>query len=373
MTDRHFGFERWLSVLAVVSGLGLTAFNARSQVKSDEALGNRGGDEPAVRARAGDDVVAIGKVAAYLDKMGRKDVGDALRADFRSGKIHVARVDANAELTAGILGLGRSLAISDAIINQTGTAKLTSEHAVAGWALTIVHEYVHLKQWLPMEDSWHETPAWAATIKENGLWIRRTLDEIQLVRKDAALTPQERAQRLAALRGTLKALHGNFKVTLNEIRDKTAKGELDKDHEWKGVPPAGSTWVEGTADIDALEKLAAERVQDGYEEDATADVMLTFCLGAPVPERAVVAVRVYGDDGTDYNWLIVTWKKNVTCAGYKVPPGHYRARVHSMDNRKDRDRSRGPVEIAREYLVEFDVVAGQDKKVKIRYLSENGN
>lgn len=370
MTNGHFRFAQRLSILVVVFGMGLPAGSARSQARTDESLGHRRGDDPGVRERAGEDVVAIGKVAAYLDKMGRKDVGDALRADFKSGKIHVARVDANAELTAGILGLGRSLAISDSIIGQTGTPRYTSEAAVAGWALTIVHEYVHLKQWLPMEDSWHETPAWAATIKENGLWIRRTLDEIQVVRKDASLTPQERAQRLTALRVTLKALHGNFEVTLNELRDKTAKGELDKDHEWKGVPPAGSTWVEGTANLDALEKLAAERVHEGYEDDAAPGVMLTFCLSAPIPETANVGVRVYGDDGIDYGWLGL--RRNAPCTGYRVAAGHFRAIVNCKENRKDRDRSLA-VESAREYKTEFDVVAGQDKKVKVQFLSESGN
>lgn len=242
----------------------------------------------------------------------------------------------------------------------------TSEHAVAGWALTIVHEYVHMRQWLPMEDSWHETPAWAATLEENGRWIRRTLDEIKLVRRDTSLTPQERAQRLATLRGTLKALHDNFKVTLNEIREKTAKGELDKDHEWKGVPPAGSTSEEGTAKLDTVGMLAEERVKDGREDDPVADEMVTFCLSAPPPELATIDVRVIGNDGIDYGWLGL--RSTLRCAGYKVQPGHFRARVHCMGNRAS-DPKRA-VETAREYKMEFDVVAGRDNRIQVHYVSE---
>lgn len=262
------GFMLKILVLTLVSGLCLMAEVAFSQVRTDESLKNRSGDRPEVQNRAGEDRAAIEKVAAYLDKMGRKDVGDKLRADFKSGKIYTSRIGANAEVNPGILGVGRSLALNDSIVMQTGTAKATSEQNVAGWALTIVHEYVHMNQWLPMETSWHETPAWAATIKENGLWIRKTLDEIKFVRQDTSLTPQERAQRLKELRRSLKALHDNFKVTLNEIRDKTAKGELDKDYKWQGVPPSGSSWVEGSTDIDTIQRLAEERVEDGFESNS---------------------------------------------------------------------------------------------------------
>jgi len=257
-------FVRKLSILfitAVVFLMAGTSFSAE-----DESL--RSGDKVETRGPNPDHVEAINKMADYLDKMGSKDVGDKLRADFKSGKVYIGKLDANAEVNPGVLGLGRSMAISDAIITQTGTKGgfQTPESIVASWTLTVFHEYVHMKQWMPMEDSSHETPAWGATLKENGQWIRKTLDESDRVGRDTSLSPQERVKHLQELNQTLKALKGVFDVTLNELRDKVAKGDLDKDYEWQGVPPVGSREAKGTTDIDAVGKYADLLVQAGKLE-----------------------------------------------------------------------------------------------------------
>ncbi|MEI7751693.1 MAG: hypothetical protein WCJ71_06340 [Candidatus Omnitrophota bacterium] len=256
--SKTVAFTQILSILLGV--LVVFLMSGAAFAATDVSMDARKGGKVETRAPNPEDVAAINKMADYLDKMGRKDVGDKLRADFKSGTVYIGKLGANAEINAGVFGLGRSLALSDASIGQMG-----SEAGEASWALTVIHEYVHMKQWMPMEDSWHETPAWGSTLRENGLWIRKTLDEINRVGSDASLTPQERVESLKKLSQTLTSLQGTLKVTLNEIRKKMAEGDLDKNNEWQGVPPSGFGEAKGTRDIDAIGKNADAEVEAGEQ------------------------------------------------------------------------------------------------------------
>ncbi|OGX14118.1 MAG: hypothetical protein A2351_08220 [Omnitrophica bacterium RIFOXYB12_FULL_50_7] len=257
-------FMRKILILLMVPVVFLMAGTAFSLEVDSPTVGS--GDQVETHGPNPDHVAAINRVADYLDKMGRKDVGDKLRADFKSGRVYIAKIGANAEINAGILGLGRSLALSDTIINHNSSEESeANEKEAAGWSLTVIHEYVHMNQWVPMEVSVQETPAWGATLKENGQWIRKTIDKIGQTGSDTSLTPQDRAERLKELSQTLTGLQSNFKVMLNEIRDKVAKGGLNGDNEWQGVPPVGSREAKGTTDIDAIEKDADEQIQAGEQ------------------------------------------------------------------------------------------------------------
>lgn len=281
---------------SLISGAFLVALLCHSGTAlpqvTDESLRDRSGDAVEARERSADEVKAVKQLADYLERMGSREVADKLRADFKSGRVHIGRIDANAEVNPGILGIGRSMALSDTLITQMGTDKVRArEDVVAGWALTVFHEYVHMKQWMPMEDSWHETPAWGATLRENGRWIRRTLDEIDRVGRDTSLTPQTRAERLQELRKALAAQHGVFKVTLNELRGKLAKGALDKHNGWQGVPPAEGREATGTTDLDALEKSADAFVKAGGTK-AAAQSAEPYVEIVPRPGTARVGEKI---------------------------------------------------------------------------------
>ena len=84
--------------------------------------------------------------------------------------------------------------------------------------------------------------------------------------RNTSLPPQKRAERLEELSHTLTNLKDTMDVLLNEARDKVAKKELAKDHEWQGVPPAGSPEAKGTTDIDALKKEVGAQTQAGIQE-----------------------------------------------------------------------------------------------------------
>ncbi len=254
--------KAFLVMIAALFLMSGDAFSVR-----DESL--RTGDKIETSGPNPDHVNAINTIANYLDKMGRKDVGAKLRDDFKSGKVYIGKLEsgANAEVNPGALGAGRTMAINETIINQMGSGRVKASGAnVANWSLTVFHEYVHMGQWLPMEDSSHETPAWAATLRENGQWIRKTLNNVDQAGQDNSLTPQERVERLNELRQTLADLQGSFNVTLNELRGKLATGDLDRDYKWQGVPPAGGLEATGTRHIDALEKYANVQVQAGVQE-----------------------------------------------------------------------------------------------------------
>ena len=257
---------------------------------SDESLAARSGDKVETRPLNPDHVAAINKVADYLDKMGSKDTGNKLRADFKSGRVYIGKVGggANAEVNPGALGAGRSMAISDMILNQMGTDRVKASGAnVASWALTIFHEYIHMDQLLPMETSMHETSAWAATLRKNGQWIRWTIDKIAPAGANTTLTPEERVARLQELRQTLIDLQGPLDVTLNEMRGKLKTGDLDKAYKWKGVPPAGGGDATGTTNIDILEAYAHAQIQAGLQE---IDRLLADAKKVPVEELKTVKI-----------------------------------------------------------------------------------
>ena len=270
-------------LLVVLSMMTGTAFAAE-----DESL--RTGDKVETRELNPDHVKVINTVADYLDKMGSKDTGKKLRADFKSGRVYIGKVGggANAEVNPGVLGAGRSMAISDLILNQLGSDRVKASGAnVASWALTIFHEYIHMDQLLPMETSMHETPAWAATLRKNGQWIRWTIDKIAPLGANTALTPEERVARLQELRQTLIDLQGPLDVTLNEMRGKLNTGDLDKAYKWKGVPPAGGGDATGTTNIDILEAYAHAQIQAGLQE---INRLLAEAKKVPVEELKTVKI-----------------------------------------------------------------------------------
>lgn len=148
-----------MMTLLMIAALFLMAGDAFSV--RDESLHT--GDKVETKGSNLDHVKAINTIANYLDKMGRKDVGARLRDDFKSGKVYIGKLEsgANAEVTPGALRAGRTMAINETIINQMGSDRVKASGAnVANWSLTVFHEYIHMGQWLPMEDSLHETPAW---------------------------------------------------------------------------------------------------------------------------------------------------------------------------------------------------------------------
>ena len=84
-----------------------------SSQKTDESLRPRSDEEVGAQKRSADEEKAVRTLADYLEKMGSRDTADRLRADFKSGRVYIGRIDANAEVNPGILGIGRSMALSD--------------------------------------------------------------------------------------------------------------------------------------------------------------------------------------------------------------------------------------------------------------------
>ncbi|MBF0479192.1 MAG: hypothetical protein HQL26_06880 [Candidatus Omnitrophica bacterium] len=264
---------------------------------TDETLHN--GDKVETRPPNPDQLAAINKMADYLDKMGRKEVGNKLRADFKSGTVYISKIEsgANAEINPGALGAGRTMAINEIIINQMGSDRVKASGAnVANWALTVFHEYKHMAQWMPMEDSSHETPAWSSTIKECGRWIRKTLNGIAPVGNSTTLAPKERVERLQELRQTLLDLQASFNVLVNELRGKLKTGDLDATYRWQGVPPAGDEQEStGTTNIGILEAYASAQVQAGVQE---IDRLIAEAKKAAV--ETLRTVRIDNEEVTGY-------------------------------------------------------------------------
>lgn len=106
------------------------------------------------------------------------------------------------------------------------------------WALTVVHEYVHMGQDNPQQEPRHENAGWWQAIHENESWMRRVMSQTSAA-ENMPNSP-EKIARLRELNRQLELLQGVQVGTVNSLQSEISEGHVGRDVDWPTVD-GGST------------------------------------------------------------------------------------------------------------------------------------
>lgn len=192
-------------------------------------------------------------VTAMLRKLDEPDLANTIENDIRAGRTTIGNTgDANAVTGVGALdrsfilrplagatGLGTGTADNRMTISAKALADIRTDPAiqgsanqtnvVVGWALTLRHEYEHMRQYDPHPNPLFENPAYSQTIKSGVGWYNSTKAELQ--ESLNAPPTRENLEKVRELRTRLDALGDQVTVIFNDMPAMFREGAL-KDTSW---------------------------------------------------------------------------------------------------------------------------------------------
>lgn len=138
------------------------------------------------------EIITIRWLSKTLIRLGEPETAKRLTEDYYThkrvcfGEMHSA--DGNAETGVGLNGKNK-ITLSNSMLNSADLDKLLQERPygsnsnLIGDALTVVHEYVHMDQTVPLNYPRWENPAWQKTDKTLNKWVQKIEAEYNAVRK----------------------------------------------------------------------------------------------------------------------------------------------------------------------------------------------
>lgn len=184
--------------------------------------------------------ITVRWLVSTLNRMGETKVAKRLMNDYYVTKRirfeFIPSSEANAMTDPGIIR-DNSIILSESMLNVAEIDRLLKEKPygdkspLIGYALSIVHEYVHLDQTLPLNYPPWEDPAWQVTDKTLANWIKRIETEYNNTRKLPASAG--RTGKLNELKEIIKQLEGEIAQTRNSINGNIANGSLSSGQKWK--------------------------------------------------------------------------------------------------------------------------------------------
>jgi hypothetical protein len=226
--------------------LSIAAPRSAAAQRTDEKL--RTGEK--IQAKAITPPRAVNNIAATLRAMGRTDVADRFIRDFENGIVLLGNPGSNATTDPpvivpmvtnrkdNIMTLDRSTLISQCDTKATDRSPVSP--GTLSWALTVVHEYVHMEQDNPLQIPRFENTAWRQAIDENQKWIRLVMFEIGVVELRMPDSP-EKLSRLKELTATLDNLRRVHDGSINSLKDEIQAGHVGAGVEWPRLDYGGDT------------------------------------------------------------------------------------------------------------------------------------
>lgn len=237
---RHARLMALIAATLAVVGLPTTS----AAQKSDERL--RTGQAPETRLR--ELPLSVRNVAATLRAMGRDDVADQMTSDFQRGRIQLGdpgsrAITAPPVIIPGVTNRSHNVMTLEARqleveCNTYRTDQNPVQDGTMNWALTVVHEYVHMGQDNPQQEPRHENAGWWQAIHENESWMRRVMSQTSAAEKMP--NSPEKIARLRELNRQLELLQGVQVGTVNSLQSEISEGHVGRDVDWPTVD-GGST------------------------------------------------------------------------------------------------------------------------------------
>jgi tetratricopeptide (TPR) repeat protein len=232
----------------------------------------------------------IESIARALVSMGRTDTAGDLRRDFQNRRVILSELGTDNAATGhpddrtrnGFLGRRERTdpAANVMELNRTNVTTLADRNPLS-LALTVIHEYEHMRQSNPIQTPEYENPAWQTAIAESQSWMRGVANDIAWT---LANTPEGPARRAALMRlaGTLNNLQAEANAAIEGLKGQIGEGYVDSGLAWPsmGKYPTSRNFDEIKASIDAF---AAPLVNLYYPASGIERRRILAEAAAPVP------------------------------------------------------------------------------------------
>ncbi|HOZ70522.1 MAG TPA: hypothetical protein PK328_14195, partial [Chitinophagaceae bacterium] len=159
------------------------------------------------------EIITIRYLTKALIRMGEPGIAKRLSEDYYKNKTvkftFIKSADGNAETGTGLKGKNY-INLSDNMLAAADMDKLLKERPygqssnLIGDALTVVHEYVHMDQTVPMNYPRWEDPAWQKTDKTLNNWVKKIEAEYKALRNSPE--SKEKTAKLTELTDIIKKL-----------------------------------------------------------------------------------------------------------------------------------------------------------------------
>ncbi len=185
------------------------------------------------------EIITIRYLTKALIRMGEPGIAKRLSEDYYKNKTvkftFIKSADGNAETGTGLKGKNY-INLSDNMLAAADMDKLLKERPygqssnLIGDALTIVHEYVHMDQTLPMNYPRWEDPAWQKTDKTLNNWVKKIEAEYKALRNSPE--SKEKTAKLTELTDIIKKLQSEAVSVRNSINANVKNKSLSPNQRW---------------------------------------------------------------------------------------------------------------------------------------------
>lgn len=185
------------------------------------------------------EIITIRWLTKTLIRMGEPEIAKRLSEDYYKNKTISFRpinsADGNAETGPGLTGKN-CITLSDMMLTAADLDKKLQERPygdksnLIGDALTVVHEYVHMDQTVPMNYPRWEDPAWQKTDKTLNKWVKKIEAEYNALRKQPE--SKEKTARLTELMDIVKKLQSEAVSVRNSIDANVKNKSLSPNQRW---------------------------------------------------------------------------------------------------------------------------------------------
>lgn len=242
---REIGGALLLALVATIAGWP-AAVKAQ---REDETL--RSGEK--ISTRTLQPPLALQNVATTLRTMGRADLADRLIRDYGTAKVRLGDPGSRATTSPPIIvplvtnRRDNIMTLDKKQLTTQCDTKGTDRNAVTdgtlGWALTVVHEYVHMEQDNPTQTARFENAGWREAVHENQSWMRSVMSKVS----EAERMPNSAAKvaRLRELSRQLELLRVVHQATINDLKEEIAAGHVGAGQEWPTIEAGTSADLNG--------------------------------------------------------------------------------------------------------------------------------
>ncbi len=185
------------------------------------------------------EIITIRYLTRALIRMGEPGIAKRLSEDYYKNKTvkftFIKSADGNAETGTGLKGKNY-INLSDNMLAAADMDKLLQERPygqssnLIGDALTVVHEYVHMDQTLPMNYPRWEDPAWQKTDKTLNNWVKKIEAEYNALRNSPE--SKEKTAKLTELMDIIKKLQSEAVSVRNSITANVKNKSLSPNQRW---------------------------------------------------------------------------------------------------------------------------------------------
>ncbi len=272
------------------------------------------------------EIITIRWLNKTLIRMGEPGLAKRLTEDYYTNKTvkfgFINSADANASTKVGLNGKN-GITLSDNMLMTAEVDKLLQQSPygdnsnLIGDAMTVVHEYVHMDQTVPLNYPRWEDPAWQKSDQTLNKWAKKIEAEYNALRKSPE--SKEKTAKLTELIDIIKKLQSEAVAVRNSITENTKNKSLSPNQRWL----IDDTDKRLKAMIDSQKKYVAVGKMIPESPSAKKDKGYWEVISVQAYDKLAAGDNNYslsaGDGTLKAKWALANDRFDIT-ATYTVPP-----------------------------------------------------